>query len=238
MAKMAVLLQFMPGQEAGNGLADVLFNTVNPSGRLALSIPTRENETLTTPEQWPGVLGGDGHTLQANFTERLAVGLRCEPRTVVLEELLCVPPPLAALRCDALPLAELIAGSAATRGAISIAGGMLCHLALGTLYCWGNFEAPAVADRRWWRLRSPRPLRRTERRAWRACGFALRGPAAGVLPPCSGPRGCELGEQCEQLRRQPDAPVETVPRGTIRTPASRHLEHAWALGGEVARRVL
>ena len=29
--------------------------------------------------------------------------------------------------------------SSATRGAISIAGGMLCHLALGTLYCWGNF---------------------------------------------------------------------------------------------------
>ena len=33
--------------------------------------------------------------------------------------------------------------SSATRGAISIAGGMLCHLALGTLYCWGNFMSYA-----------------------------------------------------------------------------------------------
>jgi OFA family oxalate/formate antiporter-like MFS transporter len=33
--------------------------------------------------------------------------------------------------------------SDATRGAISIAGGMIAHLALGTMYCWGNFMSYA-----------------------------------------------------------------------------------------------
>merc|ERR1712228_642584 len=66
----------MPGQEEGNALADVLFGDVNPSGRLALTIPHKENETLTH-EQWPGVAFDEGgHNLQANFTEKLVVGYR------------------------------------------------------------------------------------------------------------------------------------------------------------------
>jgi beta-glucosidase len=58
----AVLLQLLPGQEAGNALANILFGAVNPSGKLPVSFPTSLNDTwLSTtpggpwnPEQYPG----------------------------------------------------------------------------------------------------------------------------------------------------------------------------------------
>jgi len=66
----AILSMGMPGQEEGNALADVLFGTVNPSGRLPVTFPNKDNEVGFTAEQYPGV---NGH---ANYSEKLEIGYR------------------------------------------------------------------------------------------------------------------------------------------------------------------
>jgi beta-glucosidase len=67
----AVLLQFMPGQEAGNALADVVYGRVDPGGaRLPLTMPRKNNEVEMTERQYPGV------DFDAVYTERTAIGYR------------------------------------------------------------------------------------------------------------------------------------------------------------------
>ena len=51
----SLLLNFLPGQEYGSALADVLFGAVNPTGHLPLSLPNKENEVEFTESQFPGV---------------------------------------------------------------------------------------------------------------------------------------------------------------------------------------
>ena len=68
----AVLLTFLPGQEAGSALSDVLFGKVNPSGRLPITIPHRDNEINMTTDQYPGI----GIPKHASYSERLEVGYR------------------------------------------------------------------------------------------------------------------------------------------------------------------
>ena len=70
-----LLTNFMPGQQAGNAIADVLFGKVNPSARLPLTFPSYENETALSPHQWPG-WPDPKHPTYANYSEGLLVGYR------------------------------------------------------------------------------------------------------------------------------------------------------------------
>jgi beta-glucosidase len=63
---------WLPGQEAGNGLADVLFGVVNPSARLHVTLPNKDNEINFSEMQYPGV----GHPPSAYYTEGLLIGYR------------------------------------------------------------------------------------------------------------------------------------------------------------------
>lgn len=66
-----ILVAFMPGQEDGNAIADVLFGNVNPSARLPVTFPLTNSQTpLTTPAQYPGIND------QATYSEKLLVGYR------------------------------------------------------------------------------------------------------------------------------------------------------------------
>jgi len=66
----ALLVAFMPGQEEGNAIADVLFGDVNPSGKLPVTFPNKENEVGFTQDEYPGV------NLQTYYREELNVGYR------------------------------------------------------------------------------------------------------------------------------------------------------------------
>ena len=55
-------------QEAGSAIADVLTGAVNPSGKLPLTFPNKENEQQFSPAQWPG-LPDPKMPLYANYTE-------------------------------------------------------------------------------------------------------------------------------------------------------------------------
>jgi beta-glucosidase len=68
----AILLSWLPGQEAGNGLADVLFGEVNPSARLPVTMPNKDNEVGFTQAAFPGI----GQPPEAFYTEGLLIGYR------------------------------------------------------------------------------------------------------------------------------------------------------------------
>lgn len=67
----AVLEAWYPGEEDGNAVADVLTGKVNPSGKLPITFPRSEDQTLArNPEQYPGVNG------TVHYSEGLDVGYR------------------------------------------------------------------------------------------------------------------------------------------------------------------
>ena len=53
----------------------MLFGAVNPSGRLPVTFPNKENEQGMTPEQYPGVKTAE-FDLQATYTEGQMSGYR------------------------------------------------------------------------------------------------------------------------------------------------------------------
>jgi beta-glucosidase len=69
----AVLLNFLPGEQAGLGQADVLWGDVNPSARLPLTLPNEDNEVGFTEEQYPGVGPDSDHTF-VSYSESLLIG--------------------------------------------------------------------------------------------------------------------------------------------------------------------
>lgn len=68
----AILVAWMPGQEAGNALADILFGKVNPSARLPVTMPNKDNEIAFTKEEFPGT----GFPPEAAYNEQLLIGYR------------------------------------------------------------------------------------------------------------------------------------------------------------------
>lgn len=67
----AVLEAWYPGEEDGNAVADVLFGTANPSGKLPITFPrSLEDLAANTPAQYPGVDG------VAHYSEGVFVGYR------------------------------------------------------------------------------------------------------------------------------------------------------------------
>lgn len=73
-AVSAILVNFMPGQEVGSAIADVLFGAVNPSAKLPITMPMTENDENFTDVQYPGI--PPSNPIYANYTEGLFVGYR------------------------------------------------------------------------------------------------------------------------------------------------------------------
>jgi beta-glucosidase len=71
----AILTNFMPGQQAGNAIADVLFGKVNPSAKLPITFPNQENDLEMSQSQWPG-LPDSKNPIYAYYSEKLLVGYR------------------------------------------------------------------------------------------------------------------------------------------------------------------
>eukprot|EP01127_Copromyxa_protea_P012575 TRINITY_DN3300_c0_g1_i5.p1 TRINITY_DN3300_c0_g1~~TRINITY_DN3300_c0_g1_i5.p1 ORF type:complete len:594 (+),score=128.70 TRINITY_DN3300_c0_g1_i5:106-1782(+) len=66
----SILVGFMPGQEDGHAIADVLFGDVNPSGKLPVTFPLTNQLPFTSTAQYPGIND------QADYSEKLLVGYR------------------------------------------------------------------------------------------------------------------------------------------------------------------
>ena len=68
----AILLEWMPGQEIGEAIVDVLFHVdgAAPLGRLPLTMPNIDNEQNFSHSQWPG------QHLHSNYSEGLLMGYR------------------------------------------------------------------------------------------------------------------------------------------------------------------
>eukprot|EP00930_Biecheleria_cincta_P084082 TRINITY_DN73576_c0_g1_i1.p1 TRINITY_DN73576_c0_g1~~TRINITY_DN73576_c0_g1_i1.p1 ORF type:complete len:795 (+),score=112.93 TRINITY_DN73576_c0_g1_i1:1-2385(+) len=71
----AILTNFMPGQQAGNAVADILFGKVNPSAKLPITMPNTDSDLGFEKDQWPGKASADG-LVHAVYSEKLLVGYR------------------------------------------------------------------------------------------------------------------------------------------------------------------
>ena len=72
----AILQCWFPGQEFGNSLADILFGTVNPSGKLPTTFPKKLSDTPAFPT-YPG------KDMQMDYEEGLFIGYRWYEREAI-----------------------------------------------------------------------------------------------------------------------------------------------------------
>eukprot|EP01102_Stenamoeba_stenopodia_P018578 TRINITY_DN6835_c0_g2_i1.p1 TRINITY_DN6835_c0_g2~~TRINITY_DN6835_c0_g2_i1.p1 ORF type:complete len:707 (+),score=174.47 TRINITY_DN6835_c0_g2_i1:128-2248(+) len=67
----AILCPFLPGQEDGNAIANILFGYVTPSGKLPVTFPISDSQIdCNTTQQYPGIDN------EADYTEGIFVGYR------------------------------------------------------------------------------------------------------------------------------------------------------------------
>ncbi len=88
----AVVMSWYPGEQGGNGVADVLFGTVNPSGRLPITFPIEEGQLPLVYNHKPTGRGDDyldltGHPLfplgfGLSYTTFEYDSLRIQPDTI------------------------------------------------------------------------------------------------------------------------------------------------------------
>ncbi len=69
----AILVSWLPGQEAGNAIADVIKGNVNPSGHLAQTIPASYN-SVPSATSFPGTPKGKEE--QSDYSDGIYVGYR------------------------------------------------------------------------------------------------------------------------------------------------------------------
>jgi beta-glucosidase len=70
----AVLAAWYPGQEGGTAIAQLLFGTINPSGRLPITFP--QSEALSTRPALPNLGAEAGANVTVDYTEGADVGYR------------------------------------------------------------------------------------------------------------------------------------------------------------------
>jgi beta-glucosidase len=72
-----ILCAFLPGEQYGNALADLVFGETMPQARLPVTMPNVENEQRMTMDQYPGVQRRElGMHREATYTEGQIVGYR------------------------------------------------------------------------------------------------------------------------------------------------------------------
>ena len=71
----AILVAFLPGEQYGNAIADIIFGDATPQAKLPLTFPNVENEQKMTTSQYPGVKT-DLYSYEATYTEGQIVGYR------------------------------------------------------------------------------------------------------------------------------------------------------------------
>lgn len=74
---MAILCAFIPGEQYGNAITDLLFGDVIPQAKLPVTMPLAENDQGMTTQQFPGIPSKDfpGHN-EVSYSEGQIVGYR------------------------------------------------------------------------------------------------------------------------------------------------------------------
>lgn len=72
----AILLSFLPGEQAGFAFLDAVFGAVNPSGKLPISLPMTDNDFNFTTRQYPGEYDSTTKTYVAHYDEGELIGHR------------------------------------------------------------------------------------------------------------------------------------------------------------------
>ena len=72
----AIIAAFMPGQEYGNAIVDILLGKLSPAGKLPVTFPAAPNQYGFTNQTWCGQGQGTMFTCTSNHSEGLEIGYR------------------------------------------------------------------------------------------------------------------------------------------------------------------